>query len=268
MITAVLSNMLVHCAEYLHNAALVSTADSWCMPFILLQTAPNPLRKLPEENLMRTMTLVMLLSCCLSQAHAAITEAVDVPSQVRPVVAGSQLPDAQVQVDEVTSLSLKEAVGSGKKILIVYRGGWCPYCSRHFTALGQHKEALSKRGWEMASLSPDAPATIKAWLDKNGNDGVPRLSDSDADAIRALGLAFVLDEATRIKYKKYNIDLEQASGGQTHYILPVPAVLLIVDGEIRSVHADADYSRRLHPEVLMATVDAVEADIEAAEKKK
>lgn len=213
--------------------------------------------------------LIAVLSFCATWGLAAeLPQAAEKPTEVRPVVVGSQLPDAKVHVSEDKELTLKEALGEGKQILIVYRGGWCPYCSRHFAALGQHKEELGERGWSIQSLSPDAPAVIQAWLKKNGDDGVPRLSDSDADAMRALGLAFVLDEKTRTVYQKYNIDLEQASGGQTHYILPVPAVLLIVDGEIRALHADANYERRLRPTLLMAMVDAVEKDIEDAEAKK
>ena len=67
------------------------------------------------------------------------------------------------------------------------------------------------------------------------------------------------------RYKKYKIDLAAASG-ETHNILPVPTVLFVVDGVIRGLHADIDYKRRLHPEVLMAMTTAIDADTNAAQK--
>jgi len=38
----------------------------------------------------------------------------------------------------------------------------------------------------------------------------------------------------------------------------VPAVLLVVDGTIRALHADADYKRRLDPAVLRAMVATID----------
>ena len=185
--------------------------------------------------------------------HEAVAKAKD----VRPVVAGSMLPGQSVVGMDGKSVPLNTALAKGKHVLIVYRGGWCPYCTRHFAAIGQQAEFLSQHGWAISSLSPDSPASIQAMLKKHGKDDVQYFSDADADVIRALGLAFVLDEKTRTIYKQYNIDLEQASGFK-HYILPVPTVLLVVDGEIRAVHADADYKRRLQPELLRAMVAAVD----------
>ena len=203
----------------------------------------------------------------LDAAEMSVPEAVDAPQKVRPIVVGSELPNLMVEKADGIAQGFRDALGQGKHVVIVYRGGWCPYCTRHFAAIGMKKDALKQAGWNLASLSPDNQASIKAWVDKNGDDGVQRLSDSDADVIRALGLAFVLDEKTREIYKKYNIDLVAASG-ETHNILPVPTVLLVVDGVIRGLHADIDYKRRLHPEVLMAMTTAIDADTMAAAQKK
>ncbi len=201
----------------------------------------------------------------LHAADMAVPEAVDAPSKVRPIVVGSDLPNLNVEAAGGISQRFRDTLAQGKHVVIVYRGGWCPYCTRHFAAIGMKKEELAKAGWKLASLSPDNQASVKAWVEKNGDDGVQRLSDSDADVIRALGLAFVLDAKTREKYKKYNIDLNAASG-ETHNILPVPAVLLVVDGQVRGLHADINYKRRLHAEVLMAMTTAIDADINAAQK--
>jgi len=207
-----------------------------------------------------TIVAVTLLACSAPALWAAASE----PTKVRPAVVGSQLPDAPVLRGDGTSLPLREAVGAGKAVLIVYRGGWCPICTRHFAALGQAREELVAKDWSLVAISPDSPESIAAWIDEHGDDGIVRYSDSDVDAIEALGLAYTLDAETRAKYREYGLDLAAASG-QDHYILPVPAVLLVVDGEIRWFHADADYRRRLERPLLRAAVDAVERSLEADE---
>ena len=206
------------------------------------------------------MSVCLLKLCLLSMSAADVPPVADKAELVRPIVAGSMLPEQGVVVDGEDK-PLRTVLGEGKHVLIVYRGGWCPYCTRHFSAVGMAKADLEARGWRISGLSPDAPAAVAAWKEKHGDDGLQRLSDSDADAMRALGLAFQMPADLVMTYKnKYKIDLEAAAGGQTHHILPVPAVLLIVDGEVRAVHADVKYQRRLHVPVLKAMVDAVEAD--------
>jgi len=181
----------------------------------------------------------------------------DRAEDVRPVVVGSRLGETPVTTADGEEAGLTVAIGGGKKILIVYRGGWCPVCTRHFQALGTKQTELEEAGWEMVALSPDTPESIAAWIAEHEDDGIERLSDSPATAIRELGLAFVVDEATREKYRGYGIDLAKASG-HDHHILPVPAVMLIVNGEIRFLHADADYRRRLDPDLLMAAIASVD----------
>lgn len=46
-----------------------------------------------------------------------------------------------------------------------------------------------------------------------------RLSDRDAVAVKAFGIAFKVDDVTIEKYKTYKIDLDAASGNDRH-ILP------------------------------------------------
>lgn len=198
--------------------------------------------------------------CLVSLAGPALWGAAADPAAVRPVVAGSRLPEATVVGADGTSVPLREAVGGGKTVLVVYRGGWCPFCTRHFAALGQARAELEARGWKLVAISPDSPASIAAWVAEHGEDGVARFSDGDADAIEALGLGFTVDRGTLEKYRGYGIDLERASG-HDHHILPVPAVLLVVDDEIRWLHADADYRRRVDRGLLLAAIEAVERSL-------
>ena len=60
------------------------------------------------------------------------------------------------------------------------------------------------------------------------------------------------DDKTVEKYKKWGIDLEQASGHDHHY-LPVPATYLIgTKGTIQFQYVNPNYAVRLDPELLVA----------------
>ncbi len=100
-------------------------------------------------------------------------------------------------------------------------------------------------GFQIVGISPDTPAEL-AKTSKLHDLRYKLLSDSRADAIKSLGLAFKVDDNTVAMYKeRFNLDLERSSG-ETHHILPVPAVL-IVDraGTIQFVHFDPDYKKRI-----------------------
>ena len=83
------------------------------------------------------------------------------------------------------------------------------------------------------------------------------LSDAKAESIKAFGLAWETPEKMREQYKGYGIDLEKASG-ETHHILPVPAVYLMgTDGKVLFSYVNPDYKKRLEPQILLAAAKAL-----------
>ncbi len=178
-------------------------------------------------------------------APPALPEVPSSAADAKPIEAGNSVPDVTVYTAKGEAVSLRETLSAGPSVLIVYRGGWCPYCTAHLGALAQVHPKLAAMGFSVFAVSPDKPAKLDGLSEKK-QYGYVLLSDSSADAIRALGLAFRLDAATLEKYEGYGIDLEDASG-QSHNILPVPAVILIAGGVVRYVHADPDYTKRLDP---------------------
>ena len=66
------------------------------------------------------------------------------------------------------------------------------------------------------------------------------------------GIAFRLDDETVNKYKKWNIDLEKASGHDHHY-LPAPSTYLVgKKGIIYFQYTNPNYKVRLDPDLLVA----------------
>jgi len=82
--------------------------------------------------------------------------------------------------------------------------------------------------------------------------GFRLLSDSDMAVARSFGVAYTLDDQTLAELKKYNIDVEDASG-QNHHMLPVPAVFLVTtDGLVQFQYVNPDYKVRLDPDLLLS----------------
>lgn len=82
------------------------------------------------------------------------------------------------------------------------------------------------------------------------------LSDSRAEADAAFGLAWRAGEKVLGQLKGFGIDIEDASG-ETHHLLPVPAVFLSGRGRILFEYANPDHTVRLHPKILLAAATAL-----------
>jgi len=105
---------------------------------------------------------------------------------------------------------------------------------------------LQESGYQLLAISPDLPIELGKSIEKHSLT-YTLLSDSDAEAIRAFGLAFRVDDQTYGHMLNFGVDLEKASG-EKHHELPVPAVYIVgVDAVIRFVHYDPDFRKRMDP---------------------
>ena len=48
-----------------------------------------------------------------------------------------------------------------KTVLVVYRGGWCPYCNSQLSDLQDIENQILQLGYQIIAVSPDAPSFIK-----------------------------------------------------------------------------------------------------------
>jgi peroxiredoxin len=184
------------------------------------------------------------------RAHAAPAESAD---QAKPLGVGAVVPDAVVKTAAGKEIALKQAISGKPTVLIFYRGGWCPFCTRHLGALAKSQADLTGLGYQILAISADAPEDLPATSEKH-KLGYTLLSDADMKASDAFGLAFYLDEATTKRYEgRFKLSGKHAG----RYWLPVPAVYLVgKDGRIAFVHTDPDYRQRLPIEDLLKTARA------------
>ncbi len=196
----------------------------------------------------------MFLLVLLLFAPVAIASA----ENITPVPAvGATIPDVTVRTVKNEPLLLRQAVAEKPAVLVFYRGGWCPYCTKHLAALANIEADLAAAGFQILAISPDHASKLREKPDHQAL-GYTLLSDSTMEAAKAFGITFQVPAQLVSKYKnEYQIDLEAASG-QTHHLLPHPAVYVVgTDGVIRFAHVNEDYKVRLEPGKILEAVKAL-----------
>ncbi|MDA1229289.1 MAG: peroxiredoxin-like family protein [Planctomycetota bacterium] len=174
--------------------------------------------------------------------------------ETKPLKAGAEVPEVSVQSADGKAVTIASLHEKRPVVLVFFRGGWCPICTRHTTELIKSYPEIQELGAEMVGISPDTPENSKGNAEKNSIP-FPLLSDADIRATRAFGLAFKVDDATVTKYKGFGIDLEKASG-QQHHTLPIPAVYIVdKTGTIIFAHSNPDYSERLDTKIIIAELE-------------
>lgn len=183
---------------------------------------------------------ILLLGIALAQAQTNTTA----------LKVGDSIPDVTLRTEDDKEVSLKKLISEKPTVLVFYRGGWCPFCNRHLQSLAGIEDDLNKAGAQLLAISMDQPSKLKATPDREKLH-YRLLSDSDAAAAKAFGIAFKVDDTTVEKYKGYGINLDAASG-RDHHILPHPAVFIPnTNGVIRFAHVNPDYKVRLEPKKIL-----------------
>lgn len=188
---------------------------------------------------------IFLLGTALAQAQTNST----------PLKVGDSIPNVTLRTEENQEVSLRKLVSEKPSVLIFYRGGWCPYCNRHLQSLVGIEDDVNKAGAQLLAISMDQPGKLRETPNRD-QLGYRLFSDSDANAVKAFGIAFKVDAATVEKYQGYGINLDAAAGND-HHILPYPAVFIVsTNGVIRFAHVNPDYKVRLEPAKILAALQS------------
>lgn len=152
------------------------------------------------------------------------------------------MPAVTLKLADGTDFALKDQVEGKPTVLIFYRGGWCPFCTRHLAALQESQQELVDLGYQILAITADAPADMPPTTEKY-ELSYTLLSDVDMQASDAFGLAFYLDARTSERYEQR---FKMSAKHEGRYWLPVPAVYIVgKDGKIAFVHTDPNYRERL-----------------------
>lgn len=172
------------------------------------------------------------------------------------VVVGDVVPDADLLAADGSVTTLATALGSGRSVLVLYRGAWCPWCN---LTLRQYQAtllpALTEQGVTLVAVSTQAPDGSKAMTESN-DLGFPVLSDPGAELIGRLGLRTEPSPEARAAHAALGFDVAD-SGSDGTAALAFPTVL-VLDAQRRVVFADVqvDYTARAEVEAVLAAVEA------------
>ena len=141
-----------------------------------------------------------------------------------PIKNSEEIPKATIYTIDGKKENIKTFIGNKPSVIVFYRGGWCPYCTRHLSALGQVKDQIDSLGFELIGITPDNFSKLNVSIERADSIDFALLSDKDANAMKAFGIGWKVNDKLYKKYKdSYNMDTEWWSGSD-HHILPVPAV--------------------------------------------
>ncbi|OCB75323.1 peroxiredoxin family protein [Flavobacterium crassostreae] len=162
---------------------------------------------------------------------------------ISPLLIGEKIPVIELTDPEGKSISSKE-VFAQKTVLLVYRGGWCPYCSTQLMDMQTIESQIINLGYKIVAVSPDAPSFLKETISEGGIN-YALYSDSEGKFAQAIGVAF----------KKDKPKLDRYSEGKNPGFLPVPTVYVVDDKrEIAFMYLNPKYTTRLKGELLLAVL--------------
>ena len=169
---------------------------------------------------------------------------------------GDVAPDFTLPNTAGDPVSLQETLRRGPVVLSFYRGGWCPFCNLELHALQARLPEIRALGATLIGISPETPDKAMAAIDEHQLE-FEVLSDIGNETARQYGLLFTVYEEMRPLYLKWGLDVP-ASNGDYSWELPVPATYIIDrNGVVAAAHVDKDYTKRMEPDTVLATLQAL-----------
>lgn len=214
-----------------------------------------PLRYLVTLLLIAMLLLALGTSMTINAGHADAPIAATA-AETQPLQPGDRAPSFQVRTVDGDAFRFDPAALDRPAMLVTFRGGWCPYCNMHLSELRHVIPDIRELGVDILFLSGDRPDQLYRSLEADTQDDIAGrdytiLSDADANAAVALGIAFRASDATIDRRHEKGQDID-GSSMSLHKVLPVPAVFAIgTDGKIAFAYANADYKVRLSADELL-----------------
>ena len=220
-------------------------------------------RSLIPVALAAVLTFSLVCSTAIRHGHAdvPIAESAD---QVQPLGAGDPAPRFVVAAVESSPVEFDPQNLDKPVMLLVFRGGWCPYCNMYLAEMRHVIPEIQAMGIDVLFLSGDRPEMLYKSLEHEAQEEIAGLdytilSDADAQASVALGIAFKAPQRA-MDYVNKKGDGFPESSMDRHGVLPVPAVFAIGrDGVIEFAFVNPDYKVRLPADELLAAARAIAA---------
>lgn len=177
------------------------------------------------------------------------------PEDISPLLVGESIPILNLLSSTGESFDVNKSVAAKQTILVFYRGGWCPYCSKQLAGLQEIEKDLAAMGYQVIAISTDSPDNLNASKDK-AKLTYTLLSDADLSASKKFGIAFKSP-------KGYDKFLPTTSGGKNvDKLLPVPSVFILnKKGKIVFEYINPNITERLSSSLMKAAAMSLREEI-------
>lgn len=135
--------------------------------------------------------LFFMLLATISFVANAQTALPKTANDIAPLLIGEKIPDLILKSAENKDTQLAALFKNKKTVLVFYRGGWCPYCNMHLSALAEAEKQILDLRYQIIAISPDTPENLKITAEKD-KVKYTLLSDSKGELIKATGIALKL----------------------------------------------------------------------------
>lgn len=162
---------------------------------------------------------------------------------VMPILIGSTIPNVMVKTAEGAPVSLPALLMQKPSVIVFYRGGWCPYCSRQLADLKDIEQELVAEGYQILAVSPETPEKLQSQKLQT-EFAVQLISDADLQAIKSFGIGFYVPDDTRNLYKE-RMQLELLTDNSDRAVLPAPAIFITdTSGKVLFSYVNPDFKMR------------------------
>ena len=231
----------------------------------------NPYRNTMKKHLIQSLLLAASFFISSFSAFAQAANANGIAnsiSEVRPTLPGMIIPNTCVESSDKSKVCTEALFAEKPTVLVVYRGGWCPYCNAQLNRMKSIESALEFLGFQIVAISPDSNKNI-AEQQSREELAYNLLADPKLELAKNMGLAYFLDKKTEEKYRdKLGVPFIDIDG-DSRVALPVPAVYIIdQQGKVHFQYVNPDISVRLSENLLYTAASETMKVINKVEQKK
>jgi peroxiredoxin len=190
---------------------------------------------------------IAILFTFVSSASLRAQTVASAVEKVRSPEVGTTIPEVSLIDIKGTTTSLSNLINGKKAIIVLYRGGWCPYCTAQMSGLAKVKDEVIAMGYQIIGITgEDVVQTSKFSKDKDLPYKI--YTDNGLMLAKKLGVAYQVDNETIKKYNGYGISIAEG-------VLPVPTLLVVNEtGKLSYVYSNPDYTVRLTSEELVSVL--------------
>jgi peroxiredoxin len=182
----------------------------------------------------------------------------DKAENVTPLLNGMMAPNVTLKTADGSPVSLQALLMQKPTVVIFYRGGWCPYCSRQLAELKSIEKDLVDEGYQILAISPESPKKLQSQKLET-EFAVTLISDEKLAAITGFGVGFYVPSATRKLYKD-RMDVDLTADKTEQAVLPAPAIFILDEaGKVQFNYVNPDYTVRPSADLILSAAKLVKA---------